>query len=486
MPPMTTTPTATVDGHGNPVSGDRAAVDRYDEALDRLLRLDPAVVRQANALVREVPDFAMGQALRAYLSLSSTDARDLAGARRAASAMDVAGGGERERAHRGAIGAWLAGDWHGAARRLDDLLLRWPADLLALQVGHQLDFFLGDAANLRDRVGRVLGRLDPGDPHHGFVRGMYAFGLEESGHYDLAEAHGTAAVEADPGDVWAIHALAHVHEMRGDVDRGIRFLAERPADWGDGSLFAVHTWWHLALFLLEAGMPGAALSVYDTRIGADPAAGIALDMVDAASLLWRLALDGVDTGDRFGPLAEAWADRTAAAEPWYAFNDLHAVMALCGAGRPDDARDVIGRLERYVAAPGAAAAATNVATTAAVGLAGCRAMLAYAEGRDDDVLAVLVPIRARLGPLGGSHAQRDVLHRTIVESALRAGETALADALLSERLALRPASVHARTRWAGLARRTGLDGEARRREAEADRHRARFAAAAEDARPLLG
>ena len=44
--------------------------------------------------------------------------------------------------------------------------------LLALAIGHQLDFFLGDAGNLRDRVGRSLPELDPHHPHVGFVRGM--------------------------------------------------------------------------------------------------------------------------------------------------------------------------------------------------------------------------------------------------------------------------------------------------------------------------
>jgi len=86
----------------------------------------------------------------------------------------------REQAHHDAFGAWAAGRWHQAAQILDDLLVRWPADLLALQQGHGLDFFVGDAANLRDRPRRSLSALDPAYPHTGFVRGMQAFGLEES------------------------------------------------------------------------------------------------------------------------------------------------------------------------------------------------------------------------------------------------------------------------------------------------------------------
>src|SRR5690606_10501415 len=106
---------------------------------------------------------------------------------------------------------------------------------------------------LRDRVGRSLLALDASHPHYGYVRGMQAFGLEESGNYGLAETAGLDAVERNADDVWAIHAVVHTYEMQGRVDEGIRFLQSREADWGSGNLFTVHNWWHLALYLLEAG-----------------------------------------------------------------------------------------------------------------------------------------------------------------------------------------------------------------------------------------
>ena len=198
---------------------------------------------------------------------------------------------DREAAHRAALQAWASGDWHGAARLLDDLLACWPADLLGLLVGHQLDFFLGDAANLRDRVGRSLPHIDQAHPHHGYAQGMYAFGLEESGDYPLAEHHGLAAVDRNHDDVWATHAVTHVYEMQGRIDEGIRFLRTRQADWGDGNLFAVHNWWHLALYLLEAGDTAESLAIYDRHIHNDQSAGVPLEMLDASALLWRLHLD---------------------------------------------------------------------------------------------------------------------------------------------------------------------------------------------------
>src|SRR6185295_11208372 len=125
------------------------------------------------------------------------------------------------------------------------------------------------------------------------------------------------------------------------------FLRSREGDWGSGNLFTVHNWWHLTLYLLEAGRADEALAIYDARVHNDDSPGVSLEMLDASALLWRLTLDGIDTGDRYAKLAQAWEGQLFD-EPWYVFNDLHAVVALCGAGRLADARAVIERLERFV------------------------------------------------------------------------------------------------------------------------------------------
>ena len=99
----------------------------------------------------------------------------------------------------------------------------------------------------------------------------------------------------------------------------------------------MHNWWHLALYQLEAGRPERALEIYDAEIHNAGSLGVPLEMLDGSALLWRLHLDGVDTGGRFGVLADAWVPKAAGA-PWYAFNDLHAAMAFVGADRLGDAR----------------------------------------------------------------------------------------------------------------------------------------------------
>ena len=349
---LSTTAAATVagrDANGNPISADTATIDRYDRAIDRLLRFDPEAVDLATELAGEDSPAPMAHALIAYLHLMSTDAADLGTARDAHEALVASNGNAREEAHAAAIGAWLAGDWTGAARRLDDLLIHWPADTLALMLGHQLDFFLGDAQSLRDRPIRSLRELGHDHPHAPFVRGMAAFGLEESGHYEHALDTGLAAVEANADDVWAIHAVVHTYEMQGRVDAGIGFLRSDRTQWESGNLFTVHNWWHLALYELEAGRPERALAIYDAEIHHDASLGVPIEMLDASALLWRMLLDGTDTGARFGPLADSWAPK-AATSPWYVFNDLHATMALVGADRLAEAHGVVsdtGPLARH-------------------------------------------------------------------------------------------------------------------------------------------
>ena len=458
------------DAHGNSTSGTTEGIRLYDRAVDRFVRFDPEVLDRTSDLLEHEASTPMGHALFAYLNLSSTDHPDVATAAAAHRALVALPLNEREQAHAAAIEAWVAGDWTCAARRLDDLLQRWPADLLALFMGHQLDFFVGDAQNLRDRIARSLPAF-AGHAHEGFVQGMLAFGLEESGHYEQAEATGLRALAAHPEDVWAVHAVTHVYEMEGRVHTGIEHLRTREADWGTGNLFTVHNWWHLALFCLEAGDIAGALDIYDRHVRNEGTNDVPLELVDASAMLWRLHLDGIATGDRFADIAGAWAPKTA--EPWYVFNDLHAVMALAGADRLAEARSVVQALDTWLDS----AAGTNARMTSEIGLPACRAVVAFAEGRHADVVAELAPIRRTFQRFGGSHAQRDVLQRTLLESAQRAGLTDLARALLSERLVNRPTSVYGWTQQARLLTATGADVEAKAAAQRASHLRSGFAGA---------
>ena len=127
-----------------------------------------------------------------------------------------------------------------------------------------MDFFRGNAHDLRDRIARVLPAWSSDVPGHGVVMGMYAFGLEECGEYGRAEDMGRAAIDAEPRDAWAHHAVAHVMEMQGRAQDGIGWMLAREPHWsGDDNFFKVHNWWHKALFHLDIGQTQEALKLYD-------------------------------------------------------------------------------------------------------------------------------------------------------------------------------------------------------------------------------
>ncbi|MBA9001549.1 tetratricopeptide repeat protein [Thermomonospora cellulosilytica] len=444
------------DQHGLTIgSASGAAVRHYDNAIHELLHFRPEVVAEARAALEEDPGFVLGHVLSAYLGVLSTEADNARAARERfagfRAGVDASGLSPRERAHLEAVEHLLDGDFGTCGALLARITEEHPRDALALIAGHQIDFFTGDARSLRDRIGKALPAWHEDDRHFGQILGMYAFGLEETGDYDRSEEAGLRAVELDPKDVWGIHAVAHTYEMQGRFRKGIDYLDARLADWSTGTFFNVHTWWHYTLYALEAGDTARALDVYDAVLHGPEAAETALQLVDASALLWRLLLEGDDQTARWKALADAWTPKMD--EPFYAFNDVHAVMAFVGAGRFTEADRLIA--SRESAAASGRLGVSNHAMTVRVGLPVCRALVAYGRGDHDGAVEALYPIRHRLNEFGGSHAQRDAVQKTLLEAALRGGRLDLARTLVGERIDLRPSSPFNWLKHAAVAERLG-------------------------------
>jgi hypothetical protein len=177
--------------------------------------------------------------------------------------------------------------------------------------------------------------------------------------------------------------------------------------------------------------------VYDGSIRARPSLEW-LDIIDAAALLWRLALYGADLGDRAARLAGDIAPLLEA-PPLYVFNDWHAVMALGLAGRHERSARVLADNDRL-------AAGTNRDAVQRAGLALLGGFAMFAAGRSGAAIDQLIDIRDTASAVGGSHAQRDVIDLTLIAAAAQAGDRGLARALAGERTARKPSaapSVHA-------------------------------------------
>jgi len=408
-------------------------VNLFGDAVDDLVTLSGNPVeraRQAGADGRLV----LARVLSAYLALYSTSRT---GAREATAILEDLDGvdgetGERELLHLRAARAWAGGEWERAALALERALLHNPRDLLALKVAQDLYFFLGNRLDLRDVVARALPAWAPGSLGWGYVQGMYAFGLEENAQYAEAEQRGRTALAEDARDVWAVHALAHVHEMRGEQEAGIEFLVRTTDNWKD-SYFAVHNWWHRALYHLDLGQIDDVLALYDGPIRSAHSLEW-LDLVDAAALLWRLALFGVDVHARARQLSKDLAPLID--QPWYVFNDWHAAMAFGLAGDP-------GVGEALIAANRAHASGTNRRAVDGAGLDLLRGFVAFARGDASAAIDQLIDVRSRAHVIGGSHAQRDVIDLTLLAAAAQAGESALVTALTAERHARKPSAASA-------------------------------------------
>jgi tetratricopeptide (TPR) repeat protein len=421
---------AFADRWGIPVrAGSADAVALLDEAVEDLATLGGDPVTDADMAVAGDDSLVLGHIYRAYLQLYGTTPDGIAAAREILRSLDETVMGEREAHHMRAAKHWAAGDWEATTRSLERALLRHPRDLLALKVAQDLYFFLGNRLELRDTAARVLPAWPREQPGWGYVQGIYAFGLEENADYRQAESRARAALEANPRDVWSVHALAHVFEMEGSQREGVKFLAASASDWS-ASFFAIHNWWHRGLYHLELGEIDEALALYDDPIRAGRSTEW-LDVVDAAALLWRLSLFGVDVTERAAQLA-ADIDQLVGS-PVYVFNDWHAVMTFGLAG--DHARnDLVVAANRHLTAP------TNRGAAERAGLALLEAFSAFADGRPDRAIDLLIDIRPRANAVGGSHAQRDIVDLTLIAAAARAGDDALARALVTERVARKPAA----------------------------------------------
>jgi tetratricopeptide (TPR) repeat protein len=418
------------DAYGLELSTDsRAAADGYDRGVRALLGFGADTVSSFEAAVAADPGFALGRAgLAVTLYLDERLPEGRAEMERAVAAAAASPLSPRERGSVDALALWVAGRGNDAIPLIRALLAEHPRDMLLLQRLYFIHFWQGRSAAMLELTDSTRGAFTDDS----FMLGLHAFSLEENGRYAEALPLAERAMALNPRDAWAVHAAAHVFYETGENERGVEALPPRIHPCDHLGYFRNHLLWHLALMHLAAGRYERAVALFESVFARIPIT-VGSDLQDSVALAWRLDLFDRPDAARWrhlGTAALRWLDM-----PLLLFHDLHVGMALAAAGDWPHAELQLERLR-------ARAKKTRNATLPEVVVPLLEGLHAFARGEHAEAVARIAPIEARIVEVGGSHAQREVFHDTLLVAALRAKDVERSQALLRRRLAKRPNPGH--------------------------------------------
>ena len=171
-----------------------------------------------------------------------------------------------------------------------------------------------------------------------------------------------------------------------------------------------------------------------------------IDFPNATALLWRWEQSGIDVGSRWEELADkAGAQIGNVGHPLLV---PHLMLALAATGRDAVAQRFLGALQDIAGHQTlwSAAALRDVVIPV------CEAVLAYREGGHSQVVNLLLPRRDSIRLLGGSNAQRDMLHQMLAHVAMKAGQRGVVQTLMAHEIATRTIPPTQRVGYAAPAR----------------------------------
>jgi len=412
------------DAYGLPVSTESAAtVGAYDRAVEALLGWDASALDRFREAIALDPGLALahaGAAVCLFLEERFTEAQDAAKVARAAATAQT----DREGRHVEGLALLVEGKGADAASAMRAHLADYPRDLVVFQRLYFVWFWQGKFPEML-ALADTLTRYYPGNS---YMLGLHAFALEQAGRCDEAVRMAHVANSMNPRDAWAIHALAHsLYEMAA-FDTGIRRLPLAIEPCTHLGWFKNHLLWHLTLMHLGRGEYEVASHMGRTLFEQAPSS-IPGDLHDSISLLWRLELMGRDVAERWKPFARIAAQRLD--RQALLFHAAHLAMALAARGDWTIAERQLGMLRER----GARDRSGLVAGVLVPMIEGIHAFAAKDYAR---AIARMEPLTPRVIELGGSRAQRDVFHDTLLEACFRAKDMERAERLLADRVARRP------------------------------------------------
>lgn len=362
---------------------------------------------------------------------------------------EAASGNEREKMMTSAIRQWADGDVPACIKTCEDILQRYPRDMVALKLGQYHTFNGGDFPTML----RLALHSMPEADDIPYAHGMVAFGYEECHLLDDAYVSAKRAMELRHDEPWAHHAIAHILLTRGQTGEGIAFMEGVADTWSNlNSFMHSHNWWHLALFYISAGRHDDVRAAYDTHVWG-LAKGYSQDQVGAASLLARMDFAGIDVGDRWADVADYVAQR--GADTVSPFLSLQYLYALGQTGRKET--EIL-----LTAIENRAEDETqhdhlvwrDVALWAAHGIA------AHAARDWEDAIRFLGKALPRMAECGGSHAQRDLFEQIHLDALIQSGAASKTQQVLEMRRTFDPGGVPLNMMLADAYEQSGLPDQA--------------------------
>ncbi|MFQ5520580.1 MAG: hypothetical protein ACE5FK_04215 [Candidatus Methylomirabilia bacterium] len=409
------------DIYGLPVtttSGE--ALDAYDQAVSASLAWEGHALDRFRAAAEHDPTFSLahaGAAVCLFLDERFKEARAAAETARGAVQSQT----DREKGHVEALALLVSGQTGPAERAMREHLSAYPRELVIFQRLYFILFWQGRFPEMLEDTRELVRHFDG----NSFVLGLHAFALEEGDQCVDALRTAEAALALNNQDAWAVHALAHALYEQGKSDVGLTALPPAILPCAHANWFRNHLLWHFALMHLARGNYDQARAFTRAVFERAPSS-IAGDLHDSISLLWRFELYGRPVGDAWRPFAAIARERLN--RQGLLFHAVHLAMALAGAGEWATATQQLDMLRDRVAKD-----RTGVIRDVVVPLVeGLHAFAAHDYPR---AIERIEPLRPRIIEIGGSRAQRDVFHETLLEACFRAGDMERAERLLAGRLA---------------------------------------------------
>jgi uncharacterized NAD(P)/FAD-binding protein YdhS len=389
----------------------------YAEGVRRLLAVQDGASVAFAAAVAEDPDHARAHVALAMIATERPDRAGGPGAvtgHLARARAALVHRSDEDHSHVEAIATWCEKGNAAGTDALVEHLDRAPDDAVALLVLAPSIAFAGAGDALPD-AWQYVERFTGVHGEAPWYLGLRAYGRTEQGlWYDAADL-ADAALELDPGNGNAAHALSHVHYETDAHGAGLKWLTDWILGGGSTQRYPAHFHWHAALHELAMGDAAAAARRYAAFLAPPHSADVRC-LVDAGSLAWRARLhpDWVTPPDPMAVLAEAGSLAYAPQTPFIAF---HALLVLATANDP--------AAMRAIDVPGTTDAQATTLRLIAEGL------IALMQGEPRAALDYLLESLPGLPSIGGSRVQQEVILETALAAMLQLGAPGQAARLLS-------------------------------------------------------